>query len=104
MNFSILLLKDIHFLDSFFSLNLYTPLPPRYLSAAGAHILKYYGTEKFSQIRPVFSTTLNFSEKTSLTLGTLSGPDKHHFFDPHFYSERFYNEYVEDGIQLTHVK
>ena len=70
---------------------------------AGAHFLKYYGTEKFSQIRPVFSTTLYFSEKTSLTLGTLSGPDKHHFFDPHFYSERLYNEYVEDGIQLTHV-
>ena len=70
---------------------------------AGAHILKYYGTEKFSQIRPVFSTTLYFSEKTSLTVGTLSGPDKHHFLDPHFYSERQYNEYVEDGIQLTHV-
>jgi hypothetical protein len=69
---------------------------------AGTHILKYYGTEKFSQIRPVFSTTIYFSNKTSLTLGTLSGPDKHHFFDPHFYSERLYNEYVEDGIQLTH--
>ena len=70
---------------------------------AGAHMLKYYGNENFSQIRPVFSTTLNFSEKTSLTLGTLSGPDKHHFLDPHFYSERLYNEYVEDGIQLTHI-
>jgi hypothetical protein len=70
---------------------------------AGTHVLKYYGTEKFSQIRPVFSTTLNFSERTSLTLGTLSGSDKHHFFDPHFYSERLYNEYVEDGIQLTSV-
>jgi hypothetical protein len=65
--------------------------------------LKYYGTEKFSQVRPVFSTTLFFSDKTSLTLGTLSGPDKHHFFDPHFYSERLYNEYIEDGIQLTHI-
>jgi hypothetical protein len=70
---------------------------------AGTHILKYYGTEKFSQIRPVFSTTLNFSERTSLTLGTLSGPDKHLLYDPHFYSERLYNEYVEDGIQLTYV-
>ena len=70
---------------------------------AGAHILKYYGTEDFSEIRPVFSTTLNFSERTSLTLGSLSGPDKHHLLDPHFYSERLYNKYVEDGIQLTHV-
>jgi hypothetical protein len=70
---------------------------------AGAHFLKYYGTEKFSKVRPVFSTTLFFSDKTSLTLGTLSGPDKHHFFDPHFYTERLYNEYIEDGIQLTHI-
>jgi hypothetical protein len=81
---------------------MYTP-SNKVVLQAGAHILKYYGTEKFSQIRPVFSTTLFFSEKTSLTLGTLSGPEKHHFFDPHFYSERLYNEYVEDGIQLTHV-
>ena len=80
----------------------YTP-SNKVVLRGGAHVLKYYGTEKFSQIRPVFSTTLLFSEKTSLTLGTLSGPDKHHFFDPHFYSERLYNEYVEDGIQLTHV-
>jgi hypothetical protein len=70
---------------------------------AGGHILKYYGTEKFSQIRPIFSTTLNFSDKTALTLGTLSGPEKHHFLDPHFHDERLYNQYVEDGIQLTHV-
>lgn len=68
---------------------------------AGTHILKYYGADDFSQIRPVFSTTLNFSENTSLTLGTLNGSDKHRFFDPHFHSERAYNEYVEDGIQLT---
>ena len=81
---------------------IYTP-SNKVVLQAGAHVLKYFGTEQFSQIRPVFSTTLYFSEKTSLTLGTLSGPDKHHFFDPHFYSERLYNEYVEDGIQLTHV-
>jgi hypothetical protein len=81
---------------------IYTPSAKVSLRA-GMHILKYYGTEKFSQIRPVFSTTLYFSEKTSLTIGTLSGPDKHHFLDPHFYSERIYNEYVEDGIQLTHL-
>lgn len=70
---------------------------------AGIHLLKYYGTEKFSRIRPVFSTTLNFTDKTFLTLGTLSGCDKHHFFDPHFHSERLYDEYVEDGIQFTSI-
>lgn len=80
----------------------YTPTEKVTLRA-GAHFLKYYGTEKFSHIRPVFSTTLFFSEKTFMTLGTLSGADKHHFLDPHFYTERIYNEYVEDGIQLTHI-
>jgi hypothetical protein len=69
--------------------------------SAGTHILKYSGTEKFSQIRPLFSSTLNFSEKTSLTIGSLSGSDKHRLFDPHFDSERLYSAYAEDGFQLT---
>jgi hypothetical protein len=68
---------------------------------AGTHLLKYWGTEKFSQIRPVFSATLDLSENTSLTLGTLSGSDRHRLFDPHFNSERLYTAYVEDGFQLT---
>ena len=81
---------------------LYTPSVKVSLRA-GTHILKYYGTDKFSQIRPVFSTTLYFSEKTSLTLGSLSGPEKHLFLDPHFYSERLYNQYVEDGAQIRYL-
>jgi len=70
---------------------------------AGAHLLKYSGAGKFSEVRPVFSTTLNFSERTALTIGTLSGSDKHLFFDPHFNSERLYTAYAEDGLQLTTV-
>jgi hypothetical protein len=69
----------------------------------GAHLLKYFGTDDFSQVRPVFSIKLDFTGKTSLTLGTLSGPDKHLFLDPHFFNERLYNKYVEDGMQLRHV-
>jgi hypothetical protein len=80
----------------------YTP-SDKVILRAGGHLLKYDGTQKFSQVRPVFSTTLQFSAKTTLTLGTLSGPDQHHFLDPHFYDERLYNQYVEDGIQLTHI-
>ena len=67
----------------------------------GIHLLKYSGTTKFSQIRPVFSASLKLSEKTTLTIGTLSGSDKHKFFDPHFNSERLYTAYAEDGLQLT---
>jgi hypothetical protein len=69
---------------------------------AGVHLLKYSGTDKFSQIRPVFSTSLNLSEKTILTIGSLSGSDEHLMFDPHFDKERLYTAYVEDGFQLTH--
>lgn len=70
--------------------------------SGGVHILKYYGSEKFSKVLPVFSTTLSLTPKTFLRIGTLNGPDMHQFFDPHFYSERLYNSYVEDGMQLTH--
>lgn len=67
---------------------------------AGTHLLKYSGEDKFSEIKPLFSATLNFSENTSLTLGSLSGSDSHKLFDPHFNSERLYTEYLEDGLQF----
>ena len=66
----------------------------------GAHFLKYSGARKFSEIRPVFSTSLNLSENTVLTIGSLIGSDKHKMFDPHFNNERLYYSYVEDGLQL----
>lgn len=68
---------------------------------AGTHILKYAGTDNFTLIKPVFSTSLNISEKTILTLGTLSGCDRHLLFDPDFDSERLYTNYSEDGFQFT---
>jgi len=68
---------------------------------AGTHLLKYSGTDKFSQVRPVFSTTLYINNKSSLTIGSLSGSDNHLLFDPHFNRERKYSAYAEDGFQLT---
>ena len=68
---------------------------------AGTHILKYSGTGKFSQVRPVFSASLNLSKETMLKIGTLSGSDRHRMFDPHFNSERLYTAYAEDGLQIT---
>jgi len=70
---------------------------------AGTHILSYSGAGKFSDVRPLFSTTLNISEKTNLTIGSLSGSDRHNLFDPHFDSERLYSSYAEDGFQVTTV-
>jgi hypothetical protein len=67
---------------------------------AGAHLLKYSGLKKFSQVKPVFSATLSLMEHTSLTIGSLSGSDRHQLFDPHFNSERIYSDYSEDGFQV----
>ncbi len=66
---------------------------------AGAHLLKYSGLKKFSDIKPVFSATVRLLEHTTLTVGSLSGSDRHQFFDPHFNSERLYTDYSEDGFQ-----
>lgn len=67
---------------------------------AGAFLLKYSGIEKFTQIRPVLSTSLKLSESTLLTIGSLSGSDKHKLSDPHFNTENTYTSYAEDGFQL----
>ena len=68
---------------------------------AGMHLLDYAGTKGFTIAKPVFSTKYNFSDKTSLTIGTLSGSDKHQMFDPHFDLERGYSAYAEDGFQFV---
>jgi hypothetical protein len=67
----------------------------------GVHILKYAGLKKISEFRPVFSATVKLMENTSLTIGSLSGSDRHQLFDPHFNSERLYTDYSEDGFQTT---
>lgn len=74
---------------------------PKVTLRAGARILKYSGTGRFSEIRPVFATTFNLSDKSGLTIGSLPGCDKHQLFDPHFDREKLYKAYAEDGFQLT---
>lgn len=88
----------------FFQPELIYEASPKVKLRAGTHLLKYSGVSGFSEIRPVFSTSVNLSEKTILTIGSLSGSDKHQMFDPHFNSERLYTNYVEDGFQLTTSK
>ena len=66
----------------------------------GTHLLSYSGTNKFSFIKPVFSTNWHFSENTRFTIGSLAGSDEHRMFDPHYNKERVYNAYSEDGLQF----
>jgi hypothetical protein len=81
----------------------YTP-SSRLTVRGGLHLLKYAGMDKFAQIKPVISTTLKLTEHTSVTVGSLSGSDRHRFFDPVFNSERLYTDYSEDGFQATTLK
>jgi hypothetical protein len=69
----------------------------------GAHLLSYSGTNKFSQVKPVFSTSYHFSENTCFTIGSLAGSDEHRMSDPHFNKERMYNAYSEDGLQFRTI-
>lgn len=67
----------------------------------GAHLLSYSGTGQFNDLRPVFSATYSFSERTFFRIGTLKGSNEHRMFDPHFKREKMYSDYAEDGLQLT---
>lgn len=68
---------------------------------AGGHFLNYWGAGRFTRIRPVFSTSVDLTKNTILTLGSLRGSDKHRFFDPHFDKERLYREYDENGLEIV---
>ncbi len=85
----------------FFQPELVYDASPKFTLRAGAHFLKYAGMDKFTKIRPVMSATLKLTEHTSLTVGSLSGSDRHRFFDPLFNSERLYTDYLENGFQVT---
>jgi hypothetical protein len=66
----------------------------------GANLISFSGTNRFTSIKPVFSTTYIFSENSFFRLGTLSGSDEHRLLDPHFNKERLYTDYAEDGLQF----
>ncbi|HBC78287.1 MAG TPA: hypothetical protein DEO60_14560 [Bacteroidales bacterium] len=66
----------------------------------GTHLLSYSGTNRFSFVKPVFSTSWHFSENTIFTLGSLAGSESHRMSDPHFNKERMYNAFSEDGLQF----
>ena len=77
----------------------YTP-SGKVIIRAGAHLLKYNGLKNFTQVKPLLSATVNLLDNTTLTVGTLSGSDRHQLFDPHFDRERLYSDYSEDGFQV----
>jgi hypothetical protein len=67
---------------------------------AGAHFLKYSGVGKLSEIKPVLSVKYDFSEKTSVTFGSLDGCENRKMMDPLFDFERMYINNSESGFEF----
>jgi hypothetical protein len=101
--YSLPVIEGYTLLGFFFQPELVYSPSPKVTLRAGTHLLNYSGTGKFAEVRPVFSTAFNISKKSILTIGSLSGSDKHRLFDPHFNTERLYNAYSEEGVQLTNL-
>jgi len=67
---------------------------------AGVHILNYSGAGKISEIKPIISMKYSFSERTSLTLGTLEGCENRKLFDPIFDFESIYTKNSQNGFEF----
>jgi len=68
---------------------------------AGAHLLKYSGTNSYATAKPVFSVTYKLSDISRFVMGSLPGSNSHRMFDPHFNKERVYTENTEEGVGFT---
>lgn len=68
---------------------------------AGVHLLKYSGSDEFYSAKPLISASYDFSEKSSLTIGSFSSDDRHGMFDPVYDRERLYTENTEEGLLFT---
>jgi hypothetical protein len=67
---------------------------------AGTHLLFLAGTDRFSQVLPVFTVQYTLAPGVTLVLGTLHGALAHRQIEPLFQFDRHFTEYVENGVQL----
>jgi hypothetical protein len=77
----------------------YYPGPDTKLTA-GAHLLKYSGTGKYSQAIPVFTFHHRFSEGLEMVAGSLYGTVNHSLIEPLFAFERIFTHHNESGLQF----
>jgi len=65
----------------------------------GVHLLKYSGVNNFSTVTPVYSVT--FSKRNySFIMGTLQGTVMHKLSDQLYFSEKYFTNNIENGIQF----
>ncbi|OFZ02338.1 MAG: hypothetical protein A2491_09760 [Bacteroidetes bacterium RIFOXYC12_FULL_35_7] len=67
---------------------------------AGVHLLKYFGTEKISQVYPVFSFQVNVVKGLDVLLGSLYSGYNHGLIEPLYKPERHFENNWENGVQI----
>lgn len=68
----------------------------------GVHLLKYSGTDNFSQLLPVFSIYHAVNEQLCLIFGSIQSSLFHSLPEPDYRFERLIENHVENGIQLIY--
>lgn len=71
---------------------------PKIKIQGGVHLLKYSGVESFSTVAPTYSATYTNSD-FSLIMGTLNGTVNHRLPEPLLFTERYFTNNLENGVQ-----
>ncbi len=67
---------------------------------AGAHFLKYHGTEKFDHIKPIVSLQHQANEHLDIIFGTIQSTSNHGMLEPIMGFETYLIKHYENGMQF----
>jgi hypothetical protein len=73
-------------------------LTPNIKIQAGVHLLKYTGTDDFTTITPTYSVIYTKHDFT-LIMGKIKGTINHRLLEPMLFSERYFTNNLENGVQ-----
>lgn len=65
---------------------------------AGAHLVKYSGVDTYSTILPTYSVTYS-KNNWALIMGTIHGSIEHRASEPLLFSEKYFTDNIENGVQ-----
>jgi len=68
--------------------------------SAGAHLLKYSGSDRFHEVEPVFTLRHQLTRDLDLIMGTLDNTRHHHLIDPIYHFENYLDKHIENGMQF----
>jgi len=87
-------------LGFFFKPELTYTLTRKTTLSAGAHFLKYSGSDHFQQISPVFTIRHRLARHLDLVMGSLDNEQNHHLIDPIYHFENYLDRHLENGLQF----